>query len=306
MTTIYLDSTMSDDERRSHLYQGDLFIYSPTETTLQFCEFAQNLIGSYFTDGDPQTAQHRIEQAEYAEILGRLKPEFIHHPKSKTFIQKILNERGIDLSSAYFEVPKMRSSTSDEFITAGIAYAWHPHRDTWYSAPQCQINWWMPIFDITAENTMAFYPKYWGRVVENNSEVYNYYEWNEKYRGAHVTKYLNSDPRPLPKPTEQIDTSEEIKFTCPIGGIYLFSGAHLHGSVNNTSGKTRFSLDFRTINIDDLNNKKGAPNLDSNCSGSVLGEFLSARDLTQLPESILKTYHDGTEERGRTSYKPIS
>jgi hypothetical protein len=40
-----------------------------------------------------------------------------------------------------FDMPRLRSSTSDNYLTTGIAYEWHPHRDTWYSAPQCQINW---------------------------------------------------------------------------------------------------------------------------------------------------------------------
>jgi hypothetical protein len=30
----------------------------------------------------------------------------------------------------------MRSATAHEYLTTGIAYAFHPHRDTWYSAPQ--------------------------------------------------------------------------------------------------------------------------------------------------------------------------
>jgi hypothetical protein len=304
MTTIFFDSSMNDDERRSRLYNGDLFVFSATDTSLEFCEFAQNMIREYLPSTDPQKAQYELEVTTYAEILGKLKPAFIHHPESKKFIQKILAENNADLSSTYFEVPKMRSSTSDGYLTAGIAYAWHPHRDTWYSAPQSQINWWLPVFEIESENTMTFFPKYWDLEVKNNSDGYNYYEWNEKYRCTHVTKYLNSDPRPLPKPIDNIDTSEEIRIVCPVGGMILFSGAHLHGSVKNTSGKTRFSIDFRTTNLSDLQQRSGAPNLDSRCTGSVLKEFLSADDLSNLPESVLEMYFDGTEMKGKSVYKP--
>jgi hypothetical protein len=304
MTTIFFDSTMTDDERRSRLYNGDLFVFSATDTSLEFCEFAQNMIREYLPFTDPQKAQYELEVTAYAEILGKLKPAFIHHRESKKFIQKIPAENNTDLSSTYFEVPKMRSSTSDGYLTAGIAYAWHPHRDTWYSAPQSQINWWLPVFEIESENTMTFFPKYWDLEVKNNSDGYNYYEWNEKYRGTHVTKYLNSDPRPLPKPIDNIDTSEEIRIVCPVGGMILFSGAHLHGSVENTSGKTRFSIDFRTINLADLQQRSGAPNVDSSSTGSVLKEFLSADDLSNLPESVLEMYFDGTETMGKSVYKP--
>lgn len=56
---------------------------------------------------------------------------------------------------------------------------WHPHRDTWYSAPQCQLNWWIPIYDIESENAMAFHPRYWSEPVRNDSNGYNYYQWNQ-------------------------------------------------------------------------------------------------------------------------------
>ncbi len=37
-------------------------------------------------------------------------------------------------------------------LIGGIAYAFHAHRDTWYSAPMCQINWWIPIFEVNGGN----------------------------------------------------------------------------------------------------------------------------------------------------------
>ena len=72
---------------------------------------------------------------KYVEILAALKPKFIHHPKSKQFIQGLLKEFGCDLNKTYFDVPRLRTATSDGYLTTGIAYAFHPHRDSWYSAP---------------------------------------------------------------------------------------------------------------------------------------------------------------------------
>ena len=112
----------------------------------------------------------------YAALLGTLKPSFIHHPESKRLSDgDVSSELGCDLEKTYFDVPSMRSSTSDGYLTTGIAYAWHPHRDTWYSAPPCQLNWWMPIYEIEPSNAMAFHPRYWTEPVRNNSHIYNYY-----------------------------------------------------------------------------------------------------------------------------------
>ena len=48
----------------------------------------------------------------------------------------------------------------------------------------------------------------------------------------------------------------------------MFAGAQLHSSVPNMSGKTRFSIDFRTVHSDDLLSRSGAPNIDSECTGT--------------------------------------
>jgi hypothetical protein len=303
MTTVYFDAPFSDDARREHLYQGDLFVYSPRPSAIEFCEFARELIREAFGDCDPRKAQFGMPVEDYAAILGRLKPHFIHHPRSKEYLRTIFADMGCDTSKTYFEVPKMRSSTSDNYLTAGIAYAWHPHRDTWYSAPPCQINWWMPIYEIEAENAMAFHPRYWTQAVENTSSGYNYYLWNKHHR-TNVTQYLKEDPRPLPRATEPLELDPQIRLICPVGGIILFSGAQMHSSVPNTSGSTRFSMDFRSVHRDDLLARRGAANVDSACTGTVLREFIRAKDFEKLPEDILPMYEDGTEAAGDLVFHP--
>ena len=302
MSNVHFDAAHADDERRARLYAGDLYVYGPTEATRRFRDFAKSMIEDYFDGRDPETAQYQMPVQDYADLLAKLKPAFIHHPDAKALIQAILAERGCDLDATFFEVPKMRSSTSDKYLTAGIAYAWHPHRDTWYSAPQCQINWWMPIYEVTPDNCMAFHTQYWHRGVENSSAGYNYYEWNEKYRGTHITQYINEDPRPLPAATRTLDLDPDLRLVCPVGGLILFSGAQLHSSVPNTSGKTRFSVDFRTAHAADIRSGKGAPNVDSRCTGTVIHEFRRARDLSSVPRELAELLEDGTEARGRATY----
>ena len=70
----------------------------------------------------------------------------------------------------------------------------------------------------------------------------------------------------------------------------MFSGAQMHSSVPNDSGRTRFSIDFRTVNLDDLLEGVAAPNVDSECTGTTLRDFLRASDLEPLPEDIIAMY----------------
>jgi hypothetical protein len=77
------------------------------------------------------------------------------------------------------------------------------------------------------------------------------------------------DNRPLPRATGPIDLDPQVRLICPVGGLILFSAAQMHSSVSNTSGVTRFSIDFRTVHLDDAVEKRGAPNIDSSCTGTV-------------------------------------
>jgi hypothetical protein len=289
MNSIYHDSPFGDDKRRNEVYKGQLFAFSPSENTLAFIEFARQMIENAFSGLDPVTAQHKMEVEEYVKILSTLKPAFIHHPESKKFIQAILKERGCDPELTYFDVPRMRTSTSDNYLTSGIAYAFHPHRDTWYSAPMCQINWWLPIYEVESDNIMAFHPQYFSKAVKNGSRNYNYQKWNETSR-KDAAKHIKKDTRVQPKPEEELLLDPQVRIVTPPGGMVVFSAAHMHSSIPNFTGKTRFSIDFRTVHLGDLQNDKGATNIDSHCTGTTVGDYLQLSELNHISEDIVRKY----------------
>lgn len=303
MSTIHFDASIDDSRRRKALYEGHLFVFSPCPSSLALCEHARNLIAEAFGSLDPVTAQHQMQVEEYAALLAELKPKFIHHPYSKECIQGILHELNCDLEKTYFDVPRMRTSTSDGYLTSGIAYAFHPHRDTWYSAPLSQINWWLPIYETTSDNTMAFHPRYWSEPVKNSSDEYNYYEWNATAR-VEATKHIKQDSRKQPHAEAELELEPQVRVVVPVGGIMLFSGAQLHSTVPNTSGVTRFSIDFRTVHLDDLKNRIAAPNIDSWCTGTTLRDFLRGSDFSYLPNQIIDMYDDESNTRGILAYRP--
>lgn len=289
MNAIFHDSNYDDNHRRELLYKGQLFAYSPTLNTLAFVEFARQLIEDAFNGLSPVTAQYEMEVEQYVDILSKLKPAFIHHPKSKEFIQAILHERGCDPEMTYFDVPRMRSSTSDNYLTSGIAYAFHPHRDTWYSAPMCQINWWLPIYEVESDNIMAFHPHYFSKAVKNGSRKYNYQKWNETSR-KEAAQHIKSDTREQPKPEEEMMLYPQIRIVTPPGGMVVFSAAQMHSSIPNFTGKTRFSIDFRTVHLQDLIEEKGAPNIDSHCTGTTVGDYLQMNSMENIPEKIIRRF----------------
>jgi hypothetical protein len=291
MSAVFFDSQADDDARRRHLYGGEIFVYSPRPSSSAFCAFARELIQEAFGSVDPLKAQYGMPVEKYVEILTALKPKFIHHPQCKKLIQGLLEDFGCDLSKTYFDVPRLRTATSDDYLTTGIAYAFHPHRDTWYSAPFCQLNWWLPVYDIQSENTVAFHPRYWAQPLRNGSNRYNYYKWNEDSR-KNAAKHIKVDTRDQPRPEEPVELDPQTRIVCQAGGLILFSGAQLHSTVPNTSGYTRFSIDFRTVHLDDVNARRGAPNIDSACTGTTLRDFVNADDFARISEQAVLLYDD--------------
>jgi hypothetical protein len=254
------------------------------------------MIEEAFSPHDPRHVDKNLSMEETAVILGKLKPAFIHHPECKRLLPRIISQLGGDLAKTYFDVPRMRSAYPERYLTSGIAYAFHPHRDTWYSAPMCQINWWLPIFDITDQNCLAIHSNYFSQAVKNNSEIYNYYEWNTRNR-ADAAKHIHSDTREQPRPQQEIER-QEIRLVCPAGSTIIFSAAQLHETVPNTSGLARYSIDFRTVHSDDVVARKGARNVDSRCTGTTLRDYLRCTDLQHLPDDMVHAYDDGTEVAG--------
>jgi hypothetical protein len=60
--------------------------------------------------------------------------------------------------------------------------------------------------------------------------------------------------------------------------------------VPNTSTKTRFSIDLRTVHVEDATSRLGAPNIDSECTGTTMGDYLRCTDLAHLPEALITEY----------------
>lgn len=289
MDSILFDSAHSDDQRRAALYDGQLFVYSASPGAEALCALAREMLEEAFHPHDPTEAQFHHAVEEYAAILGKLKPAFIHHPRAKEAIRAMLLERGCDLEKTYFDVPRLRTSTAQGYLTTGIAFAFHPHRDTWYSAPASQINWWLGVYPFATNNGMAFHPAFWSKPVKNSSEGYNYQQWVAHSRFV-AAQQIGKDTREQPKATEEIDLDPQVRLVTAPGAVTLFSAAQLHSSVPNTSDRTRISIDFRTVHVDDVRERRGAPNIDSRCTGTTMGDYLRGSDLAHLPEELIAAY----------------
>ena len=297
MTDLYVDAAVSDERRRALLYDGALFLYRPHPAAEALCAHARAMIEAAFAPHDPERLHEALDVEDCVKALAELKPAFIHHPCSKALIQELLGACGCDPATTYFDVPRLRSAFPKDYLSAGLAYAFHPHRDTWYSAPFCQQNWWLPIYDFGPGNGLAFHPRYWREPLRNGSRDYNYYRWNAATRGA-AAQQVKTDTRPQPKAEEPVELEPDLRPIIAAGGIILFSAAQLHSTVANTTARVRWSIDFRVVDGEDARRRRGARNIDSESTGTTMRDYLRVSDLARLPDEVVALYDDGVPVDG--------
>jgi hypothetical protein len=223
-----------------------------------------------FRPHDPVKAHESISPADMAALLGRWKPQFIHSAETKGIVRRIICEAGLSEKNTYFDLPKPRTAFPDGHLTTGIAFAFPWHRDVWYSAPPAQINWWLPVFKAGNNNSMSFDVSSFGRAVPNDSGAFDYYANN--ISRLTTAQQVTHESQVRPRALNHEPTSEFLVIPSP-GEVLLFSGAHLHRSITNTSSEARFSIDFRTVNAGDLKQGRGAPVVDAHCTGTAIRDF---------------------------------
>jgi hypothetical protein len=281
---IVIDPAISADELREQLYGGNLVILTRLRALSDFVDYTREELAELFKPHDPEHVHEHIDPAEMASILGTWKPNFIHSETSRKLVRAIIKEAGFPAADTHYDLPKPRTSFPVGHLTTGVAFAFPWHRDVWYSAPAQQINWWLPIFPVRDDNAMSFDLQSFNREVPNSSDTFDYYQNNASRltTATQVTRERQARPRALDHRPGQ----ELIVLPAP-GQVLLFSGAQLHTSIPNTSGRARFSVDFRTVDAGDLIAGRGAPMTDVRCTGTAIRDFLNIEDESSFDEEIV-------------------
>jgi len=66
VTSILFDPDVTDEERRAHLYSGQVLVYGSSPASLALVQHARDLIAETFDPTDPETAQDDVPVAEFA------------------------------------------------------------------------------------------------------------------------------------------------------------------------------------------------------------------------------------------------
>lgn len=280
---------LSAEERHNAIFNGDFIIQTDIKAVDKLLQHTRQLILTAFDGAPPETAQSLMPVEDFIAIVSKLKSTFTNHDITKDIIREIIKELSYNPNLTYFDVPRLRVVTSDNYLSSGVGYAYKAHRDTWYGSPEQQVNVWLPVYDATPENGLLFYPYYWDQPMKNTSEQFDYNDWLLEGRKQAVNQ-VKVDSRNHPLPLTDPSTTLPFTYSGKAGSTLFFSASHLHGTMPNTSGKTRYSIDFRLIRSEDLSDGKGAINLDNRSKGTTLGDFLKASDLTKPDDSLINQF----------------
>jgi hypothetical protein len=302
MTSVLLDPDYDDTRRRQALWSGDILLFSPSAASAALCDYAWQMLCDAFAPVHPDDAQHSLPVERFVAAAAPLKTAFTHSEEAHRLVGDLIVELGADPDKTFFDLPKLRLASSHGYLTAGVGYAYQPHRDSWYAAPFCQQNFWLPISTISPDNCLAFHPRHWVEPCPNSSAGFDAYEWNSTGR-AEAAKHISTDTRNHPVATGEVEIEPMIKPVGRASSVLLFSGAQLHSTVPNVSGRTRFSLDFRTVHVDDVVSRAGSPNVDSAATGTTLHDFIGTRSFAPLPAEVIAPYDTGSN-RGVKVFDP--
>lgn len=259
---------------RSAIYGGAIFVLPATVASHTLAALVRERLRELFPEcDDPRQAQFNIENGDYFGRIGTLRKELTESSRYVALQREILTEIGFAPDEHLADALRLRALWHGGHEIAAAAKAYAAHRDTWFANPQAQVNWWMPVYDVRAEQTFAIYEDYFRRPIANDSAEFDY-EWfraeagwqNHSKRGAKVT---------YPEPKEPIRSKQTKSFDLAAGALLLFSASHLHQTIPHSSGETRFSIDFRTVHKADYANGRGAPNVDNESRGSALVDYRS-------------------------------
>jgi hypothetical protein len=131
---------------------------------------------------------------------------------------------------------------------------------------------------------MSFDLPNFDRAVPNSSDTFDYYENNASR--LTTAKQVGRERQARPGALDHQPGQELVVLPAP-GEVLLFSGAQLHASIPNTSGRARFSVDFRTVDVPDLVAGRGAPLADVHCTGTAIRDFINVEDESRFDEETV-------------------
>lgn len=268
---------------REGLYQGELFKLSASAASKGLVDEVHELLSAELCwdlprGTDPRDAQAQLDDEAFFRRIGRVRHTLYMDRRFHEALQTVIAASGFDPQEVAFDPLRLRTICHEGHLNPRAAAVYLPHRDTWYGHPDSLIAWWIPLDDLDPHETFEFFPDRFEREVPNDSERFDYEVWVARGWSLKIgwqdvdaglrTHYPAAD-------LEGVDVGRRVGFSARRGENLLFAGAHLHQTLPQATGRTRFSLDFRIVDLRDHRAGLGAPRVDNRSKGSSLEDYVA-------------------------------
>ena len=259
---------------RRALYAGDVVLAGPTTASRALVGLVRERLAAELGCAPHEVRDVVLPNAELFARIGRLRKELYLAPHFHQAIRDVISACGLDPARVAFDPLRLRVVLDRGHENPLAAPVYHPHRDTWYAHPPGLIAWWIPLDDLAPHETFVFYPDRFAAPVGNDSEIFDYDAWvRDGWELKIGWQKLGADAR-YPRAAVGIDPGRAVGFACRAADNLVFSGAQFHATLPQATGRTRFSLDFRIVDLDDHAAGLGAPNVDNRSRGSALRDYV--------------------------------
>ena len=261
---------------RHDIYDGVVYTVPPCSGSQELIHYAKGMIREILGVEDIRHAHLALDEDSFFTRIGKLRRTLYLEEECHQRLSAILEENGFDPERTVFDPLRLRVICPDGHLNKKAAPVYFPHRDTWYAHPQSLIVYWTPLDDLEEHETFAIYPDYFDREVPNDSEVFNYDDWIKDGPDLKIgwQKQDSGMTATYPRSAAGFAPGTDVGFSCPAAGQVFIAGAHYHATRPQNTGKIRFSLDARLVNLDDVAAGTGAPNADNRSTGDILKDYI--------------------------------
>ncbi len=247
----------SDAERAMEVFAGSILIYRSVPAMHDLIRHLRKHTSDIMAPYDPPGAESALGAKEFLSRAMSARKIVSNDPETGCRYRALFEELGTDIRFLYWDHLKLRFQPSNPKSRSRYIQNLPPHRDTWGSNIHAQINWWAPVWSVTTDRTIAIFPTFWNRPIENTSSDWSYHKFRKFFQKNRQTKYPM-----LPQCASTPSLTHAVPIVIEPGDIMAFSGAHLHASTKNRSGVVRISTETRTVSMLDLDARRAAPNID--------------------------------------------
>ena len=248
-------------ERSRRLFAGELLCFPRSAAGEALLELTRQRLCEGLGDPRPSSAHRRLARADWLARIGALQRAFGADDEIRAVFRDALAAAGVDPARNAWDRCVLRAVPPGEMQRCARRGFVPPHRDTWGANLPAQINWWMPLYPLTAGRSLQIYPDYWGRPVANATAEWRYADYLASRRASDPDR--RADYPAAPGVLASLRGARRRPVLLEPGQWLAFSSAHLHGSVANRSALTRFSVELRSLNLDDLTAGRRAADVDN-------------------------------------------